>query len=168
MTTFEGKPIDDETLRKESIRAVREGRALPTPEFAIKEGGEMLTALAVEIGKLDLTQIEALQHALKRAQNAADPMAIKEAIAGSMTNVEESENGLSVGQILSGMVAFALGSYFTNNAAVGVLAASGVIYGMSAIEHTWTKQEHQKVLERVGLLAGLLDEAKRRQESVEK
>src|SRR3989338_2623524 len=71
----EKKDLDDrDVMRHESLQAIREGNALPTPAFAVEEGREMVTLLTHEIEKLDSKQLDDLMENLSvvRAAKAGE------------------------------------------------------------------------------------------------
>jgi hypothetical protein len=116
-------------MRRESIDAVREGRALPTPEFAAKEGDEMLTVLAHEIEKLDPKQLDAMYKSLNSVKNS---------LGKTEADVSETLAGVSntIPRLGAAIVGYLAGSVATGGMGGGIIGA----VAMSSLQNRlWNK-----------------------------
>ena len=141
---------NSEQSKQEAIDAVRDGRALPTPEFALQEGGEMLTALHEEIEKLNPEELAQLLAAVEEAEKAATPDEFAEKLTKQVSLLDKTGHLVLV-------VPFFLGTLATRNPMVGVAAAYGIGLVMKQVPATIDVNEQQRAV--VEKEAGLLKEA---------
>lgn len=150
----------NEKMKEETIKAVQEGRALPMPEFAAEEGGEMMAALEAEIEKLDPEQLSQFYRALKDAENATTIDIFKQTLTNKTSLLEHTG-------IMVLVIPFFLGTYLTGNPGVGVLVATGAGVGMSAIRvSNWTDEEKAVALEKVKRVEHLIEKTQEQQKKV--
>lgn len=157
--TFESDPTKVEQLKKDTIEAVKEGRALPLPEFAAEEGGEMMVALESEIEKLDAEQLSQFYDALKEAELAKNTEVLKEAFA-------HSTSLLSHTNLMALVIPMFFGTYLSGgNPLVGMLATGGAVVALKAIRvSNWTEEEKAATKEKAKRVERLIEQVQKRRE----
>lgn len=93
--------------KEEHKKAVQEGRSLPTPDFAMEEGDEMLETLQKEIKNFNENQLNAFLKLLEDLK--------KNEPTGSLAEK------IPAGSILPSVFGFGVVAYLTNNPGWGVL-----------------------------------------------
>src|SRR3990167_5236565 len=106
-------------LRVKTIEAVKEGRAVPTPKFAIEEGGEMLETLKSEIGKLDGEQLRQFKRALLEAGSATT-------IEGLVKALDRTSLLEKTGLLIPATLAFFFGTLISGNPFLGGVPGAAV------------------------------------------
>jgi hypothetical protein len=113
---------DRDAARQASLDAIREGRALPTPDFAVQEGQEMITLLTHEIQHLDANQLDGLRN------NLADLSARSNAELGEALEDPSPEDRLLSWLGTNTIYGFILGNIVSPGIGGAVGAAVGSIF----------------------------------------
>ena len=155
--------VNPEDMKRESIEAVRRGDALPTPEFAAEEGGEMFAALASEIEKLDGKQLDALYQALDSERDTSLD-ALQEKLTSKASLIERNAHIMPI------FIAFVLGdaAAYAVGGGLGAALASGMaaVGGTAVLAHVpfskWPQEKKDAALLRLERVRTLVEKTQAR------
>jgi len=152
-------PNHNKEIKQKTIKAVNEGRAVPTPGFAVEEGGEMLTALEKELSTMNPEELGQFSRVLNEVMQSTTIETFKK------TLIKDTPFFQKYSLVLPTTFAFFLGSYLTEgNPAMGMTAAGGVGILLSSMKVNGMSQaDKDKLTQKIERIKSLIEKTQEKQ-----
>jgi len=144
---------EDREMRRRSLQAIREGRALPTPNFAVEEGQEMVTILTHELERLNAEQLDALLENLNHVKTL-------KAVEATSALRDKMDVFTAKGILVPAVIGWLLGTTLSGTPEGGVAVMGAVTVGKKTIDNLKAHRQIGKVNAKIELVTSLIEKVK--------